>query len=102
VYSSVLECFFNKLYRKRKINIKRYTYLNWRGFYSFLNYHTQHRTGVNMTRSYLINSKLWYFQKKKTIRLPFIWKKSEFINIENPVLKFSLVSKLNDFIKEIF
>lgn len=68
---SLVEQEYNKYLRNRKKNLKknlrRFRYYNWKEFYRFFNYHTQQRSGYDITRFYLINSRKWYFQKKKNL-----------------------------------
>jgi hypothetical protein len=97
VFSLILKSYL-KIKNKKKfsIKIKKLNSQNYRNFYIFLNYHTQHRSGYNMTRPYLLNSKLWYFQKKKIFKLSFLWKKIE-INTVNNIEYNKLNSKIKWF-----
>ena len=72
MYSPVYKSFLNNIYKKKiiKSKIKYLKYRNWKSFYVFLNYHTQQRSGFNITRVYLLNLKLWYFYKTNLINIP--------------------------------
>lgn len=87
------------MYKKRSIknSIKAYKKLNWKFFFRNWNLQTQRRERYDVTRVYLLNSKLWYFQKKKFTQLPLCWKKN-FITPITPNIKYnSLVSKIKWF-----
>lgn len=89
-------------YKKKLLKlIKKLNYANWRGFYAFHNFHTQHRRSWNVTRVYLLNARLWYFQKKQFIKTSkyFKYQKLSSLSLNNNVI--NLTSKLNDYIKKI-
>jgi hypothetical protein len=45
-------------------------------FYKW-NQQAEYRKNYNLSRTYLLLKKSWYFQKKKNILIPFKWKKLE-------------------------
>lgn len=84
MYSILYKKLLNISYKKKLLKlIKKLNYSNWRGFYAFHNFHTQHRRSWNVTRVYLLNARLWYFQKKKFINTPECFKYQK-LNIINP------------------
>lgn len=83
--------------RKLKKKIKYLNYLNWRGFYVFHNFHTQFRKSWNVTRVYLLNNKLWYFQKKNFLTLPINFHKMEIKVLSQNNNYKKLVSKIKWF-----
>ena len=103
MFSLILKSYL-RIKNKKKFSkiVKKTSIQNHRTFYIFLNYHTQHRSGYNMTRPYLLNTKLWYFQKKQLLQPLIMWKKINIDIINNYIISNKLDSKLNDFIKKIF
>lgn len=98
MFSIILKSYLRiKNKKKFSIKIKKLNYQNYRNFYIFLNYNTQHRSGYNMTRTYLLNSKLWYFQKKKLFKLSSEWKKLELNKIKTNIHYNKLQSKIKWF-----
>ena len=103
MFSLILRSYL-KIKNKKKFSkiVKKTSIQNHRNFYIFLNYHTQHRSGYNMTRPYLLNTKLWYFQKKQLFQPPLTYKKINIDVVHDYTIFSKLDSKLNDFIKKIF
>lgn len=103
MFSLILNSYL-KIKNKKKFSkqIKRFKIQNHKGFYVFLNYHTQQRSGYNITRVYLLNEKRWYFQKKQLFKIPVNLKKQEINIITTYETQKTITSKLNDFIKKIF
>lgn len=102
MYSILSKKFLKINYKKKFLKlIKKLNYINWRGFYAFHNFHTQHREGWNITRVYLLNSRLWYFQKKQFLKtsINFKYQKVSILHITNNIIK--LESKLNDYNEKI-
>lgn len=99
MYGSTYQTFYNLIYKKKYIRSmsKAYQRLNWKFFFYNWNQQTQPRTGLNMTKTYLLNWKLWYFQKKKFISLPINWKKNYITELPNQHNFVKLNSKLNDY-----
>jgi len=103
VFSLILKS-YTKIKNKKKFSklVKKSFIQNYRSFYIFLNYHTQHRSGYNMTRPYLLNSKLWYFQKTQLLQPLIMWKRVNINIVTNHKILNTLNSKLNDFTKKVF
>jgi hypothetical protein len=80
--------------------IKRYRKLNSKYFFINFNQQSQNRSGLDITKTYLLNKNLWYFQKKNNLKFPNCWNKKTIseVNCNNYI---TLMSKLNDFIKKI-
>lgn len=78
------------LYSKPIKNLNsKYFFYNW-------NQHAEYRSSFNLTKSYLLIKKLWYFQKKQFLFIPINIKKKINSNIE--ILKYQkLQSKINWF-----
>lgn len=78
------------LYSKPIKNLNsKYFFYNW-------NQHAEYRSSFNLTKSYLLIKKLWYFQKKQFLFIPINIKKKLNSNIE--ILKYQkLQSKINWF-----
>lgn len=85
----------------KKSKLKKFKYRNWRFFFFKWNAQSQYRANWNMSRSYILNSKLWYFQKKKTYTSFSKWKKNSVSIISRYITGINLISKLNDYIKKI-
>jgi hypothetical protein len=102
VYSLVYEQLLKRRYTKKFVKfLRKIKYANWRAFYAFHNFHTQHRRAWNTSRAYLVNSRLWYFQKKQFIKVPQMLKYQEF-NFLPLINNINLIkSKLIDYIKKI-
>jgi hypothetical protein len=102
VYGSVYKK-INKVFHKTKFMrlVKSYKKLNSKYFFFNWNQHSQDRSGLDITKTYLLNKNLWYFQKKNNLQFPFLFKKMSISEIKiNKCI--TLVSKLNDSIKKIF
>jgi hypothetical protein len=102
VYCSVYNK-INKVLHKVKFMklVKIYKKLNSKYFFLNWNQHSQDRSGLDITKTYLLNKNLWYFQKKNNLQFPFFWKKIQVSEVKES--KYTvLVSKLNDFSKKIF
>lgn len=75
--------------------------LNSKFFFYNWNQHAEYRSSYNLSRTYLLTKKLWYFQKKQFSFIPYNLKKQLISDIYNVNYK-KLQSKLIDFIKKIF
>lgn len=84
-----------RLYSKpiKKLN-SRYFFYNW-------NQHAEYRSSFNLTKTYLLIKKTWYFQKKKNLLNLKKFKNINSFTIN--ILQYQKInSKLIDFIKKIF
>ena len=91
-----------KIKKIKKKKLKKFKYRNWRFFFFKWNAQSQYRANWNISRSYLLNSKLWYFQKKKNLQHLIQFKKKPLNVVKDSVKNISLISKVNDYIKKIF
>lgn len=91
-----------KKIKVKKNKLKKFKHRNWRFFFLKWNAQSQYRANWNISRSYLLNSKLWYFQKKKNLKPLMQWKKKSLNIITKSIKNIKLTSKLNDYIKKIF
>jgi hypothetical protein len=102
VYGSVYKEVFKAFFKKKIIRLsKGYKKLNSKYFFLNWNQHSQDRSGLNITKAYLLSKNLWYFQKKNNLQLPVLLKKNTIENIKN-ITYLKINSKLNDYIKKIF
>lgn len=86
--------FLNKNKRLFKIRIKQYKYLYKKNFYLYFKFQTQRREGYNISRAYLLNSKLWYFQKTHLIKLPQNFKFFFNVAVDNTLVYKKIQSKI--------
>lgn len=75
--------------------------LNSKFFFYNWNQHAEYRSSYNLSRTYLLTKKLWYFQKKQFLSTPHYLKKKLISDIDD-ITYTKLQSKLIDFIKKIF
>ena len=90
---------FNLIFFKIKQNLKdvrQLKKLNNKYFLRNWNQHAEHRKSLNLTKSYLLAQRLWYFQKKNNIKLPLKFKKTKQTSFNYKVVK-TLNSKINWF-----
>ena len=77
MYNSIYKAWELKNFNKKKLKKTiKWGKLRTSIFFYRWNAQGQHRLSWNLTRSFLLNSKLWYFQKKNIITLPLNWKKN--------------------------
>lgn len=91
----------NNFSKKLKLYSKPIKKLNSKYFFYIWNQHAEYRSSYNLSKTYLLTKKLWYFQKKSFLSLSNKIKKINSTQIIK--LNYQLInSKLIDFIKKIF
>lgn len=71
------------LFRK-KLNLNKIKKFKKKIIWFFIRWNAQgqYRSNRNLSKSYILNQKLWYFQKKKNIQIPAKYKISDVIEID--------------------
>lgn len=91
----------NKFQKQLLLFSKPIKNLNAKYFFYNWNQHAEYRKGYNLSRTYLLTKKLWYFQKTSFLSIPYNFKNKNSSQIE-PFEYIKIQSKLIDFIKKIF